>query len=177
MSSATSITWPSKYLPGLTDNFVSNEMIVKGITARQIWTLLADITKWESYYDNCSEIKAPPSGPILAKGDEFSFSTFGFPPLPSTVAESIEPTSTRPGRLAWMAQSAKGTKEQEKIDVYHAWIIEDLDQDRVRILTQESQIGQPAKQLSIEKPNKMLNGHQDWLDGLIKSARELQKQG
>ncbi|KAH0149918.1 hypothetical protein KCU67_g10875, partial [Aureobasidium melanogenum] len=55
---------------------------------------------------------------------------------------------------------------------YHAWVIEDLDHDRVRILTQESQIGKPAAEFSTKRPNPMLNGHQDWLDGLVKAARE-----
>lgn len=74
----TDIIWPAKYLPGsvfslfcfesscvrltrdvrpmrtrrTTDNYVSNEVIVQGLTAEQVWPLLADITKWESYYSN-----------------------------------------------------------------------------------------------------------------------------
>ena len=55
--------------------------------------------------------------------------------------------------------------------MYHAWLVEDLDGDRVRILTQESQSGKPAAQLAGAKPNRMLLGHQDWLDGLVKAAR------
>lgn len=32
-----SIKWPEKYLPGTTDNFASNEVIVKGLTVADVW--------------------------------------------------------------------------------------------------------------------------------------------
>ena len=41
----------------------------------------------------------------------------------------------------------------------------------MRILTQETQKGQPAEALRLAKPNPMINGHQDWLDGLVEAAR------
>jgi hypothetical protein len=169
------IIWPAKFLPGTTDNFVSNETIVKGLTSEDVWKYLTDITKWESYYWNCSKITPPESGPFLEKGDKFSFSTFGFPPLPSEVYESVKPSKNEVGRLAWRAIFDGDGDEDKSVDVYHAWVIEDLDQDRVRIFTQESQIGKPAADLSTKKPNPMLNGHQDWLDGLVKAAREGKK--
>lgn len=164
------IIWPEKFLPGTTDNYVSNEVIVKGITAQQVWQFLANINEWASYYDNVSQITPPASGPMLAKGAKFSFSTFGFPPLPSEVMESVTPTATTPGRLAWRA--VQEGDADTALDVYHAWIVEDLEWGVVRILTQESQIGQPAVQLATTKPNPMLNGHQDWLDGLVKTTKE-----
>ena len=55
--------------------------------------------------------------------------------------------------------------------MYHAWLVEDLEGGRVRILTQESQSGKPAKELAGVKPNKMLLGHQDWCEGLVRAAR------
>jgi hypothetical protein len=54
--------------------------------------------------------------------------------------------------------------------VLHAWLVEDLLGGRVRILTQETQIGEPAAALAHERPNPMLNGHQAWLDGLVSAA-------
>jgi hypothetical protein len=171
---ASAIHWPEKFLPGTTDNYVSNEIIIKDITAAQVWPWLVDISKWESYYSNVGQITPPKSGPKLEKGDSFSFSTFGFPPLSCLCEESVEPYATRgtkkgvPGRLAWRAWQS-GSKDQA-LDVYHAWIVEDLDGVRVRILTQESQIGKPAAHLAAQKPNPMLNGHQDWLDGIARSA-------
>lgn len=165
----SSIKWPEQFLPGKTDNYVSNEVIVSGITATQVWAFLADITKWELYYSNCSQITPPPSGPFLKIGDRFSFSTFGFPPLPCEVSESASPTTSSPGRLAWRAQQHGDA--HNSLDVYHAWLVEDLDYGVVRILTQESQIGKPAAQLAATKPNPMLNGHQEWLESLVKFTR------
>ena len=169
MATQSAIVWPNKYLPGTTDNFVSNETIAKDVTAEQIWELLNDISKWETYYDNVSEITPPESGPRLTKGDVFKFSTFGFPVLTCPVEESVPPSSGQAGRIAWSAKLDGGP--DEKTEVYHAWLVEDLEGGRVRILTQESQIGKPAAQLSDAKPNKMLLGHQDWLDGLLAAAR------
>ena len=169
MATQSAIIWPLHYQPGTTDNFVSNEVIAKDITADQIWALLNNITKWETYYNNVSQITPPDSGPMLQKGDTFKFSTFGFPVLSCPVRESVPPSARQAGRLAWSAK-LEGSPDEE-VDVYHAWLVEDLEGGRVRILTQESQIGKPAAQLAGVKPNKMLLGHQDWLDGLIAAAR------
>ena len=96
--------------------------------------------------------------------DKFSFSTFGFPPLRCEVWESVAPTATTAGRLAWRARQEGD--EETALDVYHAWIVENTEWGVARILTQESQIGKPAAQLGATRPNPMLLGHQDWLDGL-----------
>jgi hypothetical protein len=169
MATSTAINWPERYIPGTVDNWVSNEVIAKDLTSGQIWALLSDISKWESYYWNCAEITPPSSGPNLSEDNDFKFSTFGFPPLPCTVRESVEPSSSQPGRLAW--EAITDGEDGKKIYVYHAWIVEDLPSGRVRILTQESQIGDVFKDFATRKPNPMLNGHQDWLDGLVVAAR------
>lgn len=169
MATQSSIIWPKHFLPGTTDNFVSNERIAQDITSTQIWALLANISKWESYYKNCSQITPPESGTFLHKGDVFKFSTFGFPPLTCTVEESDAPQSNgRAGRMAWFSRTPEG------LEIYHAWLVEDLDGQRVRILTQESQRGKVFRDMEKEKPNPMLLGHQDWLDGLITAAKGLE---
>lgn len=89
---------------------------------------------------------------------------FGFP-IEAEVTELEAPTATTPGRIAWHGW-AEGDAET-RLDVHHAWLVELLSGDRVRILTQESQIGKPAKELATTKPNPMINGHQAWLDGLV----------
>lgn len=166
MPSQSSIIWPDHFLPGTTDNFVSNERIAKDITSANIWSLLTNITKWESYYKNCDQVEQPSSGHFLHKGDVFKFSTFGFPQLTCTVEESEAPEANgKAGRIAW------SSKTDEGLEIYHAWLVEDLEGQRVRILTQESQIGPVFKDLEKQKPNPMLLGHQDWLDGLITAAR------
>lgn len=83
--------------------------------------------------------------------------------------EAVAPERGQPGRLAWSAALEGG--EDEAVDVYHAWLVEDLPGGRVRVLTQESQVGKPAADLASRRPNVMLLGHQDWLDGLVTAAR------
>ncbi|TKA21836.1 hypothetical protein B0A50_08505 [Salinomyces thailandicus] len=166
----SAIVWPDEYLPGTTDNFVTNEMIVKGISASQIWPLLNDCTKWETYYGhNVEKVTPPSSGNFLKQGDVFKFSTFGFPVLTCPVEESVAPASGQAGRLAWSA--ALDGDADSAVKVYHAWLVEDLPGGRVRILTQESQAGKPAAQLAGVRPNRMLLGHQDWVEGLVKAVR------
>ncbi|GAB7365489.1 hypothetical protein MBLNU230_g6562t1 [Neophaeotheca triangularis] len=165
----SAIVWPHHFLPGTTDNWVSNERIVSNVSASQIWDLLVNISKWPSYYKNVAEITPPPANPVLTKGAVFKFSTFGFPVLECPVEECQPPEQGRAGRLAWSAKLEGG--EDERVEVYHAWLVEDLEHGRCRILTQESQIGKPAAQLEGVKPNMMLLGHQDWLDGLVQAAR------
>lgn len=160
----SAIIWPEKFLPGTTNNYVSNEVIVANLTAAQIWPLLADLSKWETYYKNCEKVSPPSTGSTVKKGDHFSFCTFGFPALPSTVEECVEPTTSTPGRLAWACSS-------DGVEVYHAWLVEDLPGGRVRVLTQESQIGEVFDGIRDGKPNVMLLGHQDWLEALVATAK------
>ena len=50
------INWPHEYLPGTTDNFASNEVIVKGINAAEVFSNLIDTSIWTSYYDNVADV-------------------------------------------------------------------------------------------------------------------------
>ncbi|WP_343652522.1 SRPBCC domain-containing protein [Stenotrophomonas sp.] len=166
------IHWPDGYLPGLTDNFVSNEVIVAGLTAADIWPLLATPSHWPTYYANSANVRFHDGrGPVLAAGDHFYFETFGFP-VEARCTEYVAPTAGTPGRVAWHGWAGE-EGAADRLDVHHAWLVEDLDAGRVRILTQETQNGAPAKALQAAKPNPMINGHQDWLDGLVGAARAL----
>jgi hypothetical protein len=172
-SRMNAIIWPKQYTPGTTDNFVTNETIVAGLTAANVWPLLANTSAWPTYYDNASDIRfynVP--GPELSKGARFRFTTFGFP-VEAEVLEYVAPVNGQPGRLAWHGW-VDGTADT-KLDVYHAWLIEDLPGGRVRILTQESQIGKPAQALANSKPNTMVNGHQNWIEGLVRTAQQNKK--
>jgi len=163
------IIWPEGYLPGLTENFASNEVIVAGLTASDIWPLLSQAAKWPTYYSNSANVICyDHAEPHLKVGMRFYFETFGFP-VEAQCNEHIPPTSSSPGRIAWHGWAGEG---DTRLDVHHAWLIEDLSQGRVRILTQETQKGKPALELAYAKPNPMINGHQDWLDGLVNAARE-----
>jgi len=162
------IRWPEKYLPGTTDNYVSNEVIIRGLTTEQVWTYLNDTTHWPTYYQHASEIGFDNgAGPALKDKARFHFTTFGMR-IEAEITEYEPPAAGKPARVAWRAR-VDGNQD-EAVDVWHAWLIEDLPGERVRVLTQESQIGEPAKKIAVTKPNPMLNVHQDWLEGLVGAA-------
>ena len=165
-----SIVWPKGYLPGETDNFCSNEVIVKGLKTANVWPFLANAYVWSSYYANSSDVKLPEGAEQLQADMVFFFKTFGFP-VDAQVVEFVAPQVGEPARIAWHGW-AGDEGSAERLDVHHAWLIEDLEGGRVRILTQETQNGQPAKELAQAKPNPMINGHQDWLDGLVAAASQ-----
>lgn len=162
------IIWPEGYLPGTTDNYVSNDTIVAGLSAADVWPYLANTQAWPTYYGNVADIRfhgAP--GPMLHLGARFRFTTFGFP-VEAEVTEYDPPAHGNPGRVAWHGW-VEGDAETA-LDVHHAWLFEDLPGGRVRVLTQETQIGKPARDLAVAKPNPMLNAHQDWVDGIVSAA-------
>lgn len=165
------IVWPEGYVPGFTDNFVSNEVIVAGLGAADVWPLLSNAPLWPTYYTNSANIRFHDGrGPELEQGTRFYFETFGFP-VEAQVVEYVPPADGQPGRVAWHGWAGEEGSE-ERLDVHHAWLVEDLAHGRVRVLTQETQKGKPAEQLATAKPNPMINGHQDWLDGLVATARQ-----
>lgn len=147
----------------MTDNFASNEVIVEGLSVEDVWALLVNPHRWPEYYANASDIRF--SNDNLKEGDVFFFRTFGFP-VDAQVTECVPPGREACARLAW---HGLGT---DRLDVIHAWLIEGLPHNRVRILTQESQKGEPAKVLAKTHPNPMVAGHQDWLEGIVRALRK-----
>jgi hypothetical protein len=163
------IHWPEGYLPGLTDNFASNEMIIAGLSAADVWPHLRNTAAWPLYYGNVADIVFHDGGgPELRQGARFRFTTFGFP-VEAEVTEYVAPAPGQPARMAWHGW-VEGDADG-RLDVHHAWLFEDLPGGRVRLLTQETQTGAPAVALAGARPNPMINGHQEWLDGLISMAR------
>jgi hypothetical protein len=166
------VNWPERYAPGTTDNYVCNEAIVTGLSAAEVWAGLVDTSRWESYYGNVSQIGfGPGEGPRLGPDMDFRFTTFVYPVI-ARVTECVPPAPGRAGRISWTGLIEGDARN--RLDVLHAWIIEDLPGGRVRVLTQESQIGQPAKEMAAARPNPMLNAHQDWIEGLVRNARQNQ---
>ncbi|EHA26052.1 hypothetical protein CBS63078_8794 [Aspergillus niger] len=168
----STVHWPHRFLPGTTENFVSNEIYVPQLTASRVWPNLITPSRWTSYYSNVDEVTPPPTSDATFQnpGDKFSFATFGFPPLQAEICECVAPTANSPGRLAWRAWQEGD--EETALEVYHAWIVEDMKWGVVRILTQEVQAGKPAAGLAEKKPNPMLLGHQEWVDGLARFSLE-----
>lgn len=161
-----SIIWPKGYVPGFADNYVSNEMIVKNVSLDAVWENLVNTSVWAKYYSNMADVEFYyEKGPYLKETSRFKFKTFGFP-IEAEITEFIPPFDGEPGRVAWHGWNEVDNHD-ERLDVIHAWLIETLPGNRVRILTQETQNGKPAITLANTRPNPMLNGHQEWLDGLI----------
>lgn len=167
------IVWPEGWLPGITDNFVSNEIVVPGLTTAAVWTTLINTALWPTYYSNASDIhfyNGP--GPELFAHARFRFTTFGFL-VESEIIEFVPPKPGQAARIAWRGRVEGG--EAERLDVIHAWLFEDLAKNRVRILTQEIQNGKPARDMAVANPNPMLNAHQDWLNGLAAAAKQIKR--
>lgn len=170
-SSMSDILWPAGFVPGFTDNFCSNEVIVTGLAVAEVWPFLNIPSRWPSYYANSADIRFyDGKGPELAQGVRFYFSTFGFP-VEAQVVEHVPPVAWQPARVAWHGWAGE-VGADDRLDVHHAWLIEELSGGRLRILTQETQCGAPARALAQAQPNPMINGHQDWLNGLVAAARQ-----
>lgn len=164
------IFWPAGYIPGFADNYCSNEVIVAGLSVAEVWPFLNEPERWPTYYRNSADIRFHDGkGPQLETGLRFFFSTFGFP-VEAQVVEHVPPVAGLPARLAWHGWSGN-VGAADRLDVHHAWLIEELSGGRVRILTQETQNGAPAVELARTVPNPMINGHQEWLDGMVAAAR------
>ena len=56
-SKMNAINWPKEFLPGTTDNFTSNEVIIKDLSTKDIWIFLEDASLWSSYYKNIVDVK------------------------------------------------------------------------------------------------------------------------
>ncbi len=75
-------------------------------------------------------------------------------------------------RAAWHGTTGSAPRgADDRLDVHHAWQVEDLPGGRARVLAQETQRGTPALALAATKPDPMINYHPDWLGGLIAAAR------
>ncbi|WP_305074438.1 SRPBCC domain-containing protein [Propionivibrio sp.] len=162
------IIWPEGYLPGFTDNFASNEMIVAGLSVADLWPFLNTPALWPTYYANSANPRFYDNkGPELENDVRFYFETFGFP-VEAQVVEYVAPSAGQPARVAWHGWA--GSDPEDRLDVHHAWLLEDISGGRVRILTQETQKGKPAEALAAADPNPMINGHDQWLKGMVAAA-------
>jgi len=165
------IIWPAGYVPGFTENFASNEVIVTGLSVADVWPFLVIPSRWPTYYANAADIRFyDGKGPELEHHLRFFFSTFGFP-VEAQVVELVAPVVGQAARVAWHGWSGE-VGANDRLDVHHAWLLEDLSGGRLRILTQETQKGQPAAALAAAEPNPMINGHDQWLKGLVAAARK-----
>src|ERR1700757_5228196 len=117
------IFWPKDYTPGFTDNFASNEVIVAGLSATDVWPFLSNARLWSTYYSNSANIRFyDGKGPELEDGVRFYFETFGFP-VKAQVLEYAPPAEGKPGRLGWDGSGGEGGAG---FDIFPAGLIEGL---------------------------------------------------
>lgn len=63
------INWPQAFIPGFTDNFVSNEMIISGLSIKEVWSFLSQPLLWPIYYKNSADVRFYDNkGPELEEG-------------------------------------------------------------------------------------------------------------
>ena len=100
-------------------------------TTEDIWPLLNVPSQWPTYYANSANARFyDDKGPELSQDVRFYFETFGFP-VESQCVEHVPPVKGQPARLAWHGWAGEG---DTRLDVHHAWLIEDLSGGRVRIV-------------------------------------------
>ena len=51
------IIWPEGFVPGFTNNFCSNEVIVAGLSAANVWPFLNEPERWPTYYKNSADVR------------------------------------------------------------------------------------------------------------------------
>ena len=97
------IQWPQDYLPGTTDNFASNEVIVQNLTAAEVFSTLLDTSLWNSYYKNASDVHFyNEAGPLLSPIPASPLRPSGSP-LRRKSSNSLLPVrAARPSGLAWL---------------------------------------------------------------------------
>lgn len=90
-----------RIVPGFTDNYCSNEVIVGWLATEDKWPFLNIPSRCPGYYKNCADIRFHDGkGPKLETGVRFFFSTFGFP-VDAQVVEHLAPVEGQPARVAW----------------------------------------------------------------------------
>jgi uncharacterized protein YndB with AHSA1/START domain len=150
------IRWPEDYHPSRTPIHVRNELRMPASPA-VVWAWLIRAELWPRWYPNSHRVRIVNGPrPDLAPGSRFRWWTFGVP-IDSTVAEFV-PCE----RLAWTARGIG-------VRAYHAWLLRPAG-DGCHVLTEETQRGWAARLGSLVMPNRMLRGHQVWLETLAGKA-------
>lgn len=164
------INWPEDYLPATTDCFISNETIVAGLNAAQVWKVLSNPATWHASFEPIDNLAGTAGNPlVLAPDYAFGF-TFGGTPVAATVKEYVAPGINQPARLSWLGQVRNA--EEVIINAHCAWLVEDLPGNRVRVLLQESLKGEAARGMADQFPNPAHVSQYAWMHGVIRQARK-----
>jgi hypothetical protein len=151
--------WPERYEPGTTDNYVSNEIIVAGLTTADVWPFLNNTSGWPTYYEG--------SGPELRQGARFRFSTFSFPVEARSRSMSARPIASRPavlGTAGWKVRRRRGWTFTMRGCLRTCPVAECESLPR-RDADRKARSG-----VGPDETQPMLNAHQEWIEGLARVA-------
>jgi uncharacterized protein YndB with AHSA1/START domain len=131
--------------------------IVAPVAPEKVWAALIRAEQWPTWYPHCKRLKFESgSGPDLALGTRFSWSTLGV--RVTTTVEEFEP----PHRLAWRGAGAGSAG-------YHGWVIAPRA-DGTLVVTEESQHGLVSSLGRFFLRRALLHVHQIWLERLVAVA-------
>jgi len=150
------IEWPGGFAPGRAAVHVHNELEMP-VPAGAVWPWLLRAELWPTWYSNSKDVTVD-YGPDLAPGSSFRWTTFGVR-LRSKVVD-FAPSE----RLAW-------TADAPGIHAYHVWLIE-ARPSGCFVVTEEAQNGAIARLGHLLRPRNVHARHQDWLEGLLRKAKE-----
>lgn len=125
--SASTIDWPKAYQPEKSRFYVHNEIEINA-SPEQVWAVLIDALKWETWYIGAKNVQMLDSNDLtLKEGCKFSWETMGL----SFVSEIKAFENHR--YLAWESK-------KKSIQGYHVWLIVPTDSG-CKVITDESQNG------------------------------------
>ncbi|MGX9780667.1 hypothetical protein [Stenotrophomonas maltophilia group sp. LNF336] len=103
------IRWPEGYLPGYTENFVSNELIVLGLAAADVWPLLEEPRLWPTYYGNSANVRFHDgAGPLLRTGIDSTLKPLASPWRLNASSMRLLPPRVRAGSLGMAGPVSPG---------------------------------------------------------------------
>ena len=150
--------WPPGHDPRGSDLHCVNELTMDA-PPEAVWEVLVRADRWRSIYPNALRVRHV-SGPWpeLASGTRWRWVTFGVP------VETEIVLCERPSRLTWVGEGLGATGA-------HRWMLEETDDGRTRVLTDETQRGLAVKALRPVMLPAMRRLHQRWLEGIAGAAR------
>ena len=142
--------WPAGFDPKTAPVYSHSEIFVDA-PPHQVFRMLTDAKRWESFYDDVSDVNVKGGGRLRA-GSEFSWRVFGT----SQQSKIVEYEENRV--LGW---DARGVGDE----AYHRWIL--VPEGRgTRVITEEIQKG-PGPALLAKHMNPAVTAmHRSWVEAM-----------
>ena len=187
------IRWPSHFSPNadpkpiIVTNTLDRDHPIKA-PVKIVWDCLLRAKEWPNWYeDNSDNVEFTDDNPseLLDKGRTFKWDTFSLR-INCKVEECFVNDQAEICRIGWSGvfESIAGINQKFcffendfhkeildsvnlfKLEVYHTWLITQIDETSCHVLTEESQHGVFANAQDKFLPNRMKEGHDYWLEQL-----------